>query len=105
MTSVSLAWPRNVAEPKCRSRSHPLMGTGIIAWVTLDRETLSQAKPRPGSRLALWGAVALAALAVFEMFLRKRPNVGGPPAAWYPDPLGRAALRYWDGTVWTDHTA
>jgi uncharacterized RDD family membrane protein YckC len=28
-----------------------------------------------------------------------------PPANWYPDPSGRARLRYWDGSRWTDHTA
>ncbi len=25
------------------------------------------------------------------------------PAAWYPDPKGEAAQRYWDGSAWTDH--
>ncbi len=25
------------------------------------------------------------------------------PASWYPDPSGRAELRYWDGTAWTEH--
>jgi len=25
------------------------------------------------------------------------------PAAWYPDPAGGAALRWWDGTAWTDY--
>ena len=28
-----------------------------------------------------------------------------PPANWYPDPQGVKRLRYWDGVVWTDHTA
>jgi uncharacterized protein YxjI len=27
------------------------------------------------------------------------------PANWYPDPMGRHQVRYWDGTVWTDHVA
>ena len=27
------------------------------------------------------------------------------PANWYPDPTGRAQLRYWDGTTWTDHVS
>ncbi|MGY6499784.1 MAG: phospholipid scramblase-related protein [Acidimicrobiales bacterium] len=27
----------------------------------------------------------------------------GSPADWYPDPLGRAELRYYDGTAWTAH--
>ena len=26
-----------------------------------------------------------------------------PPAGWYPDPAGRAGLRWWDGLDWTDH--
>ena len=26
-------------------------------------------------------------------------------AAWYPDPLGKQRLRYWDGTGWTEHLA
>jgi Domain of unknown function (DUF4234)/Protein of unknown function (DUF2510) len=24
---------------------------------------------------------------------------------WYPDPTGQARLRYWDGRIWTEHTA
>jgi hypothetical protein len=27
------------------------------------------------------------------------------PAEWYPDPTGRHAHRYWDGSVWTGHVA
>jgi uncharacterized protein YxjI len=27
------------------------------------------------------------------------------PANWYPDPNGRAELRYWDGVVWTEHVS
>ena len=27
------------------------------------------------------------------------------PPDWYPDPMGRAQLRYWDGTAWTDHVS
>lgn len=27
------------------------------------------------------------------------------PADWYPDPLGRHELRYWDGTRWTEHVS
>jgi hypothetical protein len=30
---------------------------------------------------------------------------GAPKADWYPDPEGKARLRYWDGTQWTDQTA
>jgi putative membrane protein len=35
-----------------------------------------------------------------------RPGVRaatGPGAGWFPDPTGRHQIRYWDGTVWTDH--
>ena len=27
------------------------------------------------------------------------------PANWYPDPMGRHQLRYWDGANWTDHVS
>jgi uncharacterized protein YxjI len=27
------------------------------------------------------------------------------PADWYPDPIGRHELRYWDGTQWTEHVS
>jgi uncharacterized protein YxjI len=27
------------------------------------------------------------------------------PASWYPDPLGRHELRYWDGGQWTEHVS
>ncbi|MCK5926959.1 MAG: DUF805 domain-containing protein [Nocardioides sp.] len=27
------------------------------------------------------------------------------PSGWYADPEGGDALRYWDGSVWTDHRA
>ena len=27
------------------------------------------------------------------------------PAGWYDDPGGQAALRWWDGSAWSDHTA
>ncbi|MFT4082750.1 MAG: phospholipid scramblase-related protein [Nocardioides sp.] len=27
------------------------------------------------------------------------------PANWYPDPLGRHELRYWDGAQWTEHVS
>jgi hypothetical protein len=29
----------------------------------------------------------------------------GPPPGWHPDPQGVAALRYWDGQAWTEHTS
>lgn len=25
-----------------------------------------------------------------------------PPANWYPDPMGSAELRWWDGAAWTE---
>lgn len=33
------------------------------------------------------------------------PVAALPAPDWYPDPLGEAGLRYWDGQAWTEHTA
>lgn len=33
------------------------------------------------------------------------PSEGAHPANWYPDPMGRAELRYYDGTQWTEHVS
>lgn len=32
-------------------------------------------------------------------------NGGYIPASWYPDPLGRHELRYWDGSQWSEHVS
>jgi len=34
-----------------------------------------------------------------------RAATAGHPPAWYPDPLGEAHWRWWDGASWTQHTA
>jgi uncharacterized protein YxjI len=31
--------------------------------------------------------------------------MGDHPANWYPDPMGRHELRYYDGSAWTDHVS
>lgn len=33
------------------------------------------------------------------------PPTGSAPADWYPDPTGKARIRYWSGSEWTDHTS
>lgn len=34
-----------------------------------------------------------------------QPAAPSVPAGWMPDPQNSAMQRYWDGQVWTDHTA
>ena len=33
------------------------------------------------------------------------PSASASPPEWAPDPHGRHELRYWDGTVWTEHVS
>ena len=60
----------------------------------------------------LWSLVTLALEVGAVCLLLGRPagewfaacNARPPsPAAWYPDPSGRHAHRFWDGTSWTSH--
>ena len=32
------------------------------------------------------------------------PEPSSAPAGWYPDPHAQHELRWWDGSVWSDHT-
>jgi len=32
-------------------------------------------------------------------------NEQAPQPGWYPDPADASRLRWWDGAVWTEHTA
>jgi uncharacterized RDD family membrane protein YckC len=34
-----------------------------------------------------------------------QPQAQQTKADWYPDPHGKARLRYWDGQSWTEHTS
>ena len=62
----------------------------------------------PGG-LEIW-AVTLVCLLLFGPLLAIALVLGGfrsrqrqsPPAGWLVDPSGRHALRYWDGSSWTD---
>ena len=37
--------------------------------------------------------------------VQQQTATGNQPANWYPDPLQRFELRYWDGTKWTAHVS
>jgi hypothetical protein len=39
------------------------------------------------------------------MAVSQSPVQAEAPPAWHPDPRGEARLRYWDGSVWTEHTS
>jgi hypothetical protein len=63
----------------------------FLMYIGNRRETLvNMGHGRPGATGAQVGAEAAQAAAL-------------PAAAWYPDPWGRATLRWWDGTEWTGY--
>jgi hypothetical protein len=103
--------------------------TGQVPWEGLDAGRLSRLleaafgmsreldealNDEPGSEVASdRAAAAAAAKPEVEAEAEVSPPPADPalnghsdrPANWYEDPRGEARLRYWDGSVWTDHTA
>jgi hypothetical protein len=52
--------------------------------------------------------VVLFAVMLINGGAKKRQRLQPPSmvaAGWFPDPEGKARLRYWDGARWTNHTA
>ena len=70
-----------------------------------------------GAALGILGLIGLVIIAVLKPTLEHQAkqmtgsyiNYGGvpqqPAAAWWPDPLHRHQLRYWDGVRWTDYVS
>jgi hypothetical protein len=52
------------------------------------------------------GVLAIVVYSCIEVSKRHPARTSSPsPAAWYPDPSGRHANRFWDGRAWTSHVA
>lgn len=72
-----------------------MTATAAGLYLPLDREGRAWFEAfRAGPRV-LQGRLA-------ELMSRPRRDPSRPPADWYPDPDGQAALRFWDGVTWTD---
>src|SRR5229473_3500261 len=91
-------------------------GALIGFWVSLGAfVVLRLVAPPPASAVSSVllgvrvGVLALAmGLGIAWIVARTRErslSTPGPPANWYSDPWGRARLRYWDGSAWTEHEA
>jgi uncharacterized protein YxjI len=52
--------------------------------------------------LALSGLGRRSRTATLSAMSEQTPST---PASWYPDPMGRHELRYFDGSQWTDHVS
>jgi len=88
--------------PEAAGKSYfPITIGRLLLWVGSDQFAIVTAAN--GSLRAEQGAAATAA---------PEPTVAAPgqvpaaaPANWYPDPMGRHQMRYWDGQTWTAFVA
>jgi uncharacterized protein DUF2510 len=89
---------------------------GLATWIILAVEVYEDRRAL-GLPYFWWSsAVGTFGPLVFLMYVQNRreslanmrpqaSGAAGAPPAWYPDPLGRARLRWWDGTAWTREVA
>jgi hypothetical protein len=79
------------------SLSHePVDGTDAVGMTMMSAFFLAV--------LAGLAAVVLLACALW-LHLYNRRSPAPVPAGWYADPESPSSLRYWDGRLWTQHTA
>lgn len=75
-------------------------------WVPLGSRGLTQGDLMSGApAVAAPGAPAMGQAHPGAPALPSAPAGGGFPAGWHPDPQGQAAMRYWDGSQWTEHVS
>lgn len=74
---------------------------------TVDIRTYHEEAVDDGRPIAVQPGSILDTAVTGQRLLVEVDDVSGPPAVpaagWYPDPVGHAALRWWDGDDWTDH--
>lgn len=66
-------------------------GEGFAVVFVMHRSSVAEVQARVG--------------AVRSVAAGHAERAGLAPAGWMSDPKGVAALRWWDGTGWTDHTS
>ncbi|MUH43378.1 MAG: DUF4236 domain-containing protein [Actinobacteria bacterium] len=78
-------------------RTVRIPGTGIYNTKILN--------PKSSSSAARKSKAPKRAPATATQAHPEQPPPPSAPASWYPDPQGVATWRWWDGQVWTQHTA
>jgi hypothetical protein len=99
--TVVFAFGSILSLPSLLTESHT---TVSLAWFAVGRALDATAI------VLLFGRPATAWFAAYRPPRPGRPDAANPPrpavpAAWHPDPTGRHAHRFWDGTTWTAHVA
>jgi hypothetical protein len=84
-------------------RDRPVTALLYACRIRIGVRFLTEALPTPNEPSELRAEVSKSQSTAAEVVEPLLPDA--PAAGWYPDPMGKKRLRYWNGERWTEQAA
>lgn len=101
-TGLAAAWPAVLIAVGSQT---VLLWVGYLGSLLAADSGPDSPHMKAGGWVGILGSVLIIAGGAVGLRASAAAGGSGTPAGWYADPTGAAALRYWSGSFWTEHTA